>query len=169
MEFQFGDWLVSPEANIVSNGEAKTQLEPRVMAVLRYLCRHPGAVIPAEEILQACWGSNELGDNPVHKAITQLRRAFGDSTTEPRYIETIRKRGYRAIAPIVTFAANGRQTPLTQVPWTIDTPDMPNSGARAAGSGNSALPGTDWAQLDMQDSDGSWRLSALESLLQQVA
>lgn len=104
MEFQFGDWLVSPEANIVSNGQAKTQLEPRVMAVLRYLCRHPGAVIPAEEILQACWGSNELGDNPVHKAITQLRRAFGDSSTEPRYIETIRKRGYRAIAPVVTLA-----------------------------------------------------------------
>jgi DNA-binding winged helix-turn-helix (wHTH) protein/tetratricopeptide (TPR) repeat protein len=105
MEFQFGDWLVSPEANIVSNGDAKTQLEPRVMAVLRYLCRHPGAVIPAEEILQACWGSNELGDNPVHKAITQLRRAFGDSTTDPRYIETIRKRGYRAIAPVVTLAS----------------------------------------------------------------
>ena len=105
MEFQFGDWLVSPEANIVSNGEAKTQLEPRVMAVLRYLCRHPGAVIPAEEILQACWGSNELGDNPVHKAITQLRRAFGDSSTEPRYIETIRKRGYRAIAPVITLAS----------------------------------------------------------------
>ncbi|SFF74282.1 Transcriptional regulatory protein, C terminal [Duganella sp. CF458] len=105
MEFQFGDWVVSPEANIVSNGDAKTQLEPRVMAVLRYLCRHPGAVIPAEEILQACWGSSELGDNPVHKAITQLRRAFGDSSTEPRYIETIRKRGYRAIAPVITFAA----------------------------------------------------------------
>lgn len=105
MEFQFGDWLVSPEANIVSNGDAKTQLEPRVMAVLRYLCRHPGAVIPAEEILQACWGSNELGDNPVHKAITQLRRAFGDSSTEPRYIETIRKRGYRAIAPVITLAS----------------------------------------------------------------
>ncbi|WP_342116191.1 nSTAND1 domain-containing NTPase [Pseudoduganella sp. OTU4001] len=105
MEFQFGDWLISPETNIVSNGDAKTQLEPRVMAVLRYLCRHPGAVIPAEEILQACWGSSELGDNPVHKAITQLRRAFGDSSTEPRYIETIRKRGYRAIAPVVTLAA----------------------------------------------------------------
>ncbi|WP_426318250.1 winged helix-turn-helix domain-containing protein [Pseudoduganella sp. R-43] len=105
MEFQFGDWLVSPEANIVTNGDAKTPLEPRVMAVLRYLCRHPGAVIPAEEILQACWGSNELGDNPVHKAITQLRRAFGDSSSEPRYIETIRKRGYRAIAPVLPLAA----------------------------------------------------------------
>ncbi|WP_028101233.1 nSTAND1 domain-containing NTPase [Pseudoduganella violaceinigra] len=110
MEFQFGDWLVSPEANIVSNGDAKTQLEPRVMAVLRYLCRHPGAVIPAEEILQACWGSNELGDNPIHKAITQLRRALGDSSTDPRYIETIRKRGYRAIAPVTTLAS---QAPVT--------------------------------------------------------
>jgi len=110
MEFQFGDWLVSPESNIVSSGDAKTQLEPRVMAVLRYLCRHPGAVIPAEEILQACWGSNELGDNPVHKAITQLRRAFGDSSTDPRYIETIRKRGYRAIAPVITLAS---PTPTT--------------------------------------------------------
>ncbi|MGO4377451.1 winged helix-turn-helix domain-containing protein [Pseudoduganella sp. RAF19] len=102
--FRFGDWDVDLEGNAVSDGSVRTQLEPRVMQVLRYLCRHPGAVIPAEELLQACWGSNELGDNPVHKAITQLRRALGDSTTDPRYIETIRKRGYRAIATVVEAA-----------------------------------------------------------------
>ena len=115
-EFQFGDWQISPDANLVSNGDARTQLEPRAMAVLRYLCRHPGAVIPAEEILQACWGSNEMGDNPVHKAITQLRRAFGDSSTEPRYIETIRKRGYRAIAPVVRLAS------ATPTDWSGGSP-----------------------------------------------
>jgi DNA-binding winged helix-turn-helix (wHTH) protein/tetratricopeptide (TPR) repeat protein len=102
--FRFGDWDVDPAGNAVSDGSVRTSLEPRVMAVLRYLCRHPGAVIPAEELLQACWGSNELGDNPVHKAITQLRRALGDSSTDPRYIETIRKRGYRAIATVVEAA-----------------------------------------------------------------
>ncbi|MYN09929.1 AAA family ATPase [Massilia sp. FT127W] len=75
------------------------------MDVLRYLCRHAGAVIPAEELLQSCWGNAELGDNPVHKAITQLRRALGDSSTEPRFIETIRKRGYRAIAPVTANVA----------------------------------------------------------------
>jgi hypothetical protein len=75
------------------------------MDVLRYLCRHAGAVIPAEELLQACWGNVELGDNPVHKAITQLRRALGDSSTEPRFIETIRKRGYRAIAAVTANVA----------------------------------------------------------------
>ncbi|WP_338763498.1 winged helix-turn-helix domain-containing protein [Massilia sp. METH4] len=76
-------------------------LEPRAMDVLRYLCRHPHAVIPPEEILQKCWGTAELGDNPVHKAIAQLRKALGDSSTDPRYIETVRKRGYRAIAEVV--------------------------------------------------------------------
>ncbi|WP_395398938.1 transcriptional regulator [Pseudoduganella sp. UC29_106] len=114
--FRFGDWDVDPAGNAVSDGNVRTALEPRVMAVLRYLCRHPGAVIPAEELLQACWGSNELGDNPVHKAITQLRRALGDSSTDPRYIETIRKRGYRAIATVVEAAE------AAPVGWTGGSP-----------------------------------------------
>ncbi|CAN7292132.1 winged helix-turn-helix domain-containing protein [Pseudoduganella sp. LjRoot289] len=103
--FRFGEWQIEPESNILQNGNERNQLEPRAMDVLRYLCRHAGAVIPAEELLQACWGNIELGDNPVHKAITQLRRALGDSSTEPRFIETIRKRGYRAIAAVVANVA----------------------------------------------------------------
>ncbi len=99
--FRFGAWQVDVAGNCVATGDARVALEPRAMDVLRYLCRHPGAVIPAEELLQTCWGTTELGDNPVHKAIAQLRRALGDSSTEPRYIETVRKRGYRAIAAVV--------------------------------------------------------------------
>eukprot|EP01034_Spumella_vulgaris_P036316 gene36316-44801_t len=103
--FRFGEWQINPDSNTLHNGNESSQLEPRAMDVLRYLCRHAGAVIPAEELLQACWGNVELGDNPVHKAITQLRRALGDSSTEPRFIETIRKRGYRAIAAVVANVA----------------------------------------------------------------
>lgn len=102
--FRFGDWQVDVGGNALSHGDARATLEPRAMDVLRYLCRHPGAVIPAEELLQKCWGTQELGDNPVHKAIAQLRRALGDSSTDPRYIETVRKRGYRAIATVVEAA-----------------------------------------------------------------
>jgi DNA-binding winged helix-turn-helix (wHTH) protein len=103
--FRFGEWQIDPDSNTLHDGNVKSQLEPRAMDVLRYLCRHAGAVIPAEELLQACWGNVELGDNPVHKAITQLRRALGDSSSEPRFIETIRKRGYRAIAAVVANVA----------------------------------------------------------------
>ncbi|MBB3122233.1 nSTAND1 domain-containing NTPase [Pseudoduganella violacea] len=115
-EFRFGDWQVDVEGNTLTDGATRIPLEPRAMEVLRYLCRHPGAVIPAEELLQACWGSSEFGDNPVHKAITQLRRALGDSSTEPRYIETIRKRGYRAIAEVIEAEEDG------QVVWTSGSP-----------------------------------------------
>ncbi|MRV74748.1 transcriptional regulator [Duganella sp. FT92W] len=99
--FRFGDWQIDPDSNTLRNEGATATVEPKAMDVLRYLCRHPGAVIPPEELLQACWGNAELGDNPIHKAITQLRRALGDSASEPRYIETVRKRGYRAIAPVI--------------------------------------------------------------------
>lgn len=99
--FRFGDWQIDPDSNTLRSDGATSTIEPKAMDVLRYLCRHAGAVIPPEELLQACWGNAELGDNPIHKAITQLRRALGDSASEPRYIETVRKRGYRAIAPVI--------------------------------------------------------------------
>lgn len=70
------------------------------MDVLLYLCRHPHAVVSAETLLDACWGNVSPSDNAIHKIITQLRRALDDSATEPRYIETIRKRGYRLLAEL---------------------------------------------------------------------
>src|ERR1043165_1484095 len=103
--FRFGDWQINPDSNSLCQGSTTATVEPKAMDVLRYLCRHAGAVIPPEELLQACWGNAELGDNPIHKAITQLRRALGDSASEPRYIETVRKRGYRAIAPVLSEEA----------------------------------------------------------------
>lgn len=99
--FRFGEWQVDPSLNVVSNGELRRQLEPRAMDVLLHLCQQQRLVVSAEELLQACWGSTLFGDNPVHKVIAQLRRAFDDSSVAPRYLETIRKRGYRTLAEIV--------------------------------------------------------------------
>ena len=99
--FRFGDWQVDPRTNTVRGNAGETQLEPRAMDVLGFLCARQGSVVSVEELLIGCWGSAENGDNPVHKAIAQLRRALGDDSSAPRYIETIRKRGYRAIAAVV--------------------------------------------------------------------
>jgi tetratricopeptide (TPR) repeat protein len=70
------------------------------MDVLLHLCRNPHVVVSAETLLDACWGDVSPSDNAVHKIITQLRRALDDSATEPHYIETIRKRGYRLLAEL---------------------------------------------------------------------
>jgi DNA-binding winged helix-turn-helix (wHTH) protein/tetratricopeptide (TPR) repeat protein len=98
--FRFGEWRVDPATNTLSSGVLNRQLEPRAMDVLLYLCRHPHVVVSAETLLDACWGNVSPSDNAIHKIITQLRRALDDSATEPRYIETIRKRGYRLLAEL---------------------------------------------------------------------
>jgi DNA-binding winged helix-turn-helix (wHTH) protein/tetratricopeptide (TPR) repeat protein len=98
--FRFGEWRVDPATNTLSCDVLNRQLEPRAMDVLLYLCRHPHVVVSAETLLDACWGNVSPSDNAIHKIITQLRRALDDSATEPRYIETIRKRGYRLLAEL---------------------------------------------------------------------
>lgn len=115
--FRFGEWSVEPDTNSLWKDGLRSVLEPRAMNVLVYLCERHGEVVAAEDILDACWGTTFQGDNPVHKVLSQLRRALGDIATAPHYIETIRKRGYRAIATLC------RETPQAAQPsWLHASP-----------------------------------------------
>ncbi|MFG6458324.1 winged helix-turn-helix domain-containing protein [Roseateles sp. BYS96W] len=96
-----------PATQRLSRDDETVALEPRMMAVLVALCRRPGEVVSAEALLQACWPGEALGDNPVHKVIAGLRRALRDSVTQPQYIETIRRQGYRLLAPVQALAGTG--------------------------------------------------------------
>lgn len=116
----FGDWQVVPRANTLRCGSVVKQLEPKAMDVLQLLCRHQGVVLSSDEIVAQCWPTAEVGDNPLHKIINQLRRALGDSATQPRYIETIRKRGYRTLAEI-TFPVGSKQS-VSEQSWHGDSP-----------------------------------------------
>ena len=79
------------------------------MDVLLALCNARGAVVSADELLQQCWGSIVNSDSSLHKNIAQLRRLLGDDAKSPEYIETIRMRGYRAVAP-VAFESSGTKS-----------------------------------------------------------
>ena len=114
--FRMGDWTVDPATNSLYQGAERRQLEPRAMDVLQCLCRKPGEVVSSDTLIQACWGSSDVGDNQLHKTITQLRRALGDASSAPQYIETIRKRGYRIVA---TVEADGEASSGS---WVHTTP-----------------------------------------------
>ncbi|WP_115557107.1 winged helix-turn-helix domain-containing protein [Xanthomonas campestris] len=95
--FRLGPLLVEPERlTLIGDGENIT-LEPRMMEVLVALAERAGEVISAEQLLIDVWHGSFYGDNPVHKTIAQLRRKLGDDSRQPRFIETIRKRGYRLL------------------------------------------------------------------------
>ncbi|WP_285163381.1 nSTAND1 domain-containing NTPase [Shewanella goraebulensis] len=118
--FFFGEWQVDPNSNSLKFGKKTKQLEPKAMDVLILLCERNGEVLSSDDIVNDCWPDSDIGDNPLHKIINQLRRAFDDKATSPRYIETIRKRGYRTIAD-VNFPI-GHETVAEQQQWQSGSP-----------------------------------------------
>lgn len=99
--FRLGDWLVQPDLNRVVGPDGDVRLEPRVMLVLLCLAREPGAVVGRDALLDEVWEGTFVGEESLTRAISDLRRAFGDNARRPAYIETIRQKGYRLVAAVV--------------------------------------------------------------------
>lgn len=119
--FQFGDWTVLPRRCLIENkvDGRSLKLEPRVMNVLVALCARPGEVLSLADLLRQCWEGVTVGENQVHKAISQLRRTLGDDQGEARYIENVRKRGYRTLAAVTVLESDAR--PVLDA-WTQGSP-----------------------------------------------
>ncbi|NID16104.1 winged helix-turn-helix domain-containing protein [Luteibacter yeojuensis] len=99
--FRLGDWTVRPALGVIERHGERIRLEPKLLDVLVCLAERPGDVVGIDQLLDRCWAGDFYGDNPVHKTIAMLRRALGDDARSPYYIATIRKRGYRLLAPVV--------------------------------------------------------------------
>jgi DNA-binding winged helix-turn-helix (wHTH) protein len=100
-DFRLGEFAVQPSADrlISLRDSVRIDLEPKSMAVLVMLAEHAGEVVSSDALIRSVWRNRPMGENPVYKSIAKLRRALGDETGEPRYIETIPRKGYRLIAP----------------------------------------------------------------------
>lgn len=120
-QFRIGALLVVPERLTLVVGDREISLEPRLMEVLIALAEHAGEVVSADQLLIEVWRGSFYSDNPVHRAMAHLRRLIGDSSRNPTYIETIRKRGYRLIAKVV-FPDDYRRAPMVAGPWTSGNP-----------------------------------------------
>ncbi len=74
-------------------------LTPIEFDLLMYLATHPGWVVSPEQLMEEVWGYRSFGDTRalgVH--VGHLRRKLGDSSEEPRYIQTVRGAGYKLVA-----------------------------------------------------------------------
>src|ERR1019366_8646313 len=101
-EFRVGDWLVrSGECRIASPG-ADLRLRPMLMDLLVLLAGRAGEVVSKDYIRDRLWKSQCVSESGLTSDIAALRRLLGDSRTNPRYIETVAKRGYRFIARVET-------------------------------------------------------------------
>jgi DNA-binding winged helix-turn-helix (wHTH) protein/tetratricopeptide (TPR) repeat protein len=107
-DFQLGDWTIHLQLNEVSAGPERRRVEPRVMQVLACLAAHAGKVVPKDQLLREVWGESFVTDEVLTNAVWELRHVLGDEARNPRFIQTVPRRGYRLIAqprPEVLVAA----------------------------------------------------------------
>ncbi|MEM6704493.1 MAG: LpqB family beta-propeller domain-containing protein [Acidobacteriota bacterium] len=115
---RIGDIVVEPTLNRIDKGNETLTVEPRVMDLLVLLAESPGRVFSREEILERVWPGTAVQDDALRRVVTLLRRALDDDPKEPRYIETITRRGYRLVAPVAQPPA------LTSPPATSASPRL---------------------------------------------
>ena len=106
-KYCFGLFEADAESGELRKSGLRVRLQAQPFQVLICLLEHPGEVVSREEIQQRLWGTDTVVDfdHGLGTAINKLREALGDSAENPRFIETLARRGYRFIAP-VTVAGN---------------------------------------------------------------
>ena len=106
--FQVGDWIVAPESReIRPAGDSVGAIEGEVqrlghkpLSVLQCLAASPGTVVTKDELIDQVWDGAVTTDDAVMAVVYELRKALGDDAKSPRYVETIRQRGYRLVADV---------------------------------------------------------------------
>jgi len=90
-------------------------LRPKTFAVLRYLVEHPNRLVTKEELLGAVWRGTYVSEAVPRIYVQELREVLEDNAASPRFIETIRGRGYRFITPLITA------TPVSNSQFSVQT------------------------------------------------
>lgn len=105
-----GSWWFHPELNRLRDANSIVQLEPKAALTLGLLVERAGELVTRQELLETVWHDVVVGDDALTQVIIKLRKALGDSSRDPRYIQTIPKRGYCLLAEVYTesSSADGR-------------------------------------------------------------
>jgi eukaryotic-like serine/threonine-protein kinase len=99
---RFGVFEVDPRAGELRKSGLRIKLQDQPLRVLVMLLEHPGRMVTREELQRRLWEADTFVDfdHSLNSAIKKLREALGDQAENPRFIETLHRRGYRFIAPV---------------------------------------------------------------------
>ena len=162
---RFGTYEVSFRSGEVRKAGVRIRVQQQPLKLLEVLLERPGEVVTREELRSRLWPDESFGDfdQAVNIAIAKLRSALGDSAENPRYIETLPKRGYRFIADVSFVDAGGRirrpETASTDPPVTepghqfqdngLTVPPVTELGNQFRGNG-SGVPSVTEPELQLE-------------------
>src|SRR5512132_1410978 len=97
-QWRFADFRLDPNNACLWRGTQPIALTPKAFDVLHYLVTHPDRLVTKDTLLDTVWPKTAVSDAVVRIAIGELRRTLGDTAQAPRFIATVRRRGYRFVA-----------------------------------------------------------------------
>ncbi len=115
--FALGPWTVLPLESRLYDGADSRRVQPKSMDVLLCLANAGGDVVERDALLREVWGERAVSDEPLTRCIGELRRALGDDTANPGYIQTIPKRGYRLLQPPMPMTEEPSAGKALAPPW----------------------------------------------------
>ena len=102
---RFGMFEADPTTGELRRKGLRVRLQEQPFQVLTMLLERAGHLVTREELRQKLWADSVFVDfdHGLNKAVNKIRRALGESADNPRFVETLPRRGYRFIAPVEGF------------------------------------------------------------------
>jgi DNA-binding winged helix-turn-helix (wHTH) protein len=129
--FEFPPYRLDAAASRLWRGTDPVPLRPKAWALLCYLVARPGILVMKEELHAALWPDAVVSDDTLTHTVGELRRALGDASGAPRYIETVHRRGFRFIAAL-SGAARERPPAAAEVGASAAEPEVRTLVGRGA-------------------------------------
>jgi DNA-binding winged helix-turn-helix (wHTH) protein/Tol biopolymer transport system component len=137
--FRFGAFELDVTSSELRKAGIPIKLRLQAIQVLLVLAEHSGQIVTREEIRRRLWSDDTFVDfeRSINFCINQIRAALGDDALKPRYVETLPRRGYRFIAPVIVEVSR-EPAPIVAIPPLPSEP-LPETGGQGVASGSSGL------------------------------
>ncbi len=110
---RFGIFEVDPKSGELRRNGVRVKLQEQPYQILITLLERPGEVVTREQLRARLWAEDTYVDfdHSLNAAVRRLRDALGDTAENPRFVETVARRGYRFLAPV---SGNGQTSSIAQ-------------------------------------------------------
>ena len=129
--YRFGVFEADAGTGELRRQGVRVRLNAQPFQVLCLLLERPGELLSREEISRELWPDGTFVDyeHGVNSAVNRIREALGDSATNPRFVETRARRGYRFVAPVERIGSDGSPDNLAADPSEpTDETEVPDAG-----------------------------------------
>ena len=127
MQWDFGEYRLDTDNATLWRGDDRVELRAKTFDLLCYLVEHAGDLVRKETLLDEVWGQSYVVEGVLTTSMSELRKVFGDTAKQQRYIATVYRRGYRFVAPVLP--ADKADATAAEKPGRIEWSDGGNRGA----------------------------------------